>query len=471
MCYWNWVTRSKLELTLKLNSCIYLIFFLLSSCAQLPPKRSDRLSILQGVTNTSSVEFSVMVPKEISPRFELRTAEGEILIPEEIKTVTREFSPYVLHKMIFSRDQKKDFNLFVFDGEKVIDQRLVGKGQQNQDRLNLAVASCMDDYLSGAFRIWEALARRNPEYLLLIGDNVYGDKTGKESWSEGADPETLWKRYVDIRLTLPLYFQEKLIPVHALWDDHDYGANNSGRDYKYKDQSREIFEAFMAQDLSDDEWEKGYGVGGLLSLGDFNLYFLDGRYYRAPEKDGTQLGLDQTAWFEKKIKDETNPSLIIKGDQFFGGYHPFESYEGNHPAEFLKFTEYLKKVNTPFIFISGDRHMSEIMQFPRALFGKPSFEITSSPIHAKMFGEQEDQNPWRVVANKKKFNFTMIQNIAQEDHWFLMVDDVGEAGEIIYHRELAVFIKDLQNNLNEVRKRRRMGSRRYRRWRRPRRRR
>jgi alkaline phosphatase D len=415
------------------------------------------------------VEFSILTPNSLSPRFEIRSADGEIIAPEELKTVARDFAPYTLHKMLFTRDPKKEYNLYVFDGEKIVDQRLIGKGQQSENRLNLAVVSCMDDFLSDHFKIWDALATRNPEYLLLIGDNVYADKTGKDNYSDGATPESLWKRYIDVRLSLPLYFQEKLIPVHALWDDHDYGANNSGRDYKYKEESRAIFESFMAQDLSDDEWEKGWGVGGLLSLGDFNLYFLDGRYFRDPNKDGSHLGLDQTAWLETKLKEEANPSLIIKGDQFFGGYHQFESFEGNHPADFAKFVENMKKLNTPFIFFSGDRHMSEIMQFPRALFGKPSFEITSSPIHSKMFGG-EDENPWRVIANKTRFNFTMVENIAQNDHWFLNVEDIGENNEVIYRRELAVFIKDLQNNLNEVRKRRRMGHRRYRRYR-PRRRR
>lgn len=443
---------------------IVLLLFVLS-CSQLPTKRSDRLSILQGVTNINSVEFSVLVPNAVTPRFELRSADGEILNPEELKTVTRDFSSHTLHKVLFTRDQKKDYNLYVYEGEKIIDQRLVGKGQQAEARLNIAIASCMDDFMSEHFKIWDALAKRNPEYLLLIGDNVYGDKTSKENYNDGATPEVLWKRYLDVRLSLPLYFQEKLIPVHALWDDHDYGANNSGRDYKFKEESRAIFEAFMAQDLSDDEWEKGHGVGGILTLGAFNLYFLDARFFRAPEADGTQLGLDQLNWFENKLKEEPNPSLIIKGDQFFGGYHRFESYEGNHPAEFGRFVESMRKINTPFVFFSGDRHMSEIMQFPRTLFGKPSFEITSSPIHAKVF-PGEDNNPWRVIANKNKVNFTMVENLAQNDHWFLNVENIGENGEIFYRRELAVFIKDLQNNMNEVRKRRRMGKRRYRRARR-----
>ena len=105
--------------------------------------------------------------------------------------------------------------------------------------------------------------------------------------------------------------------------------------------------------------------------------------------------------------------------------------------------------------------MSEIMQFPRSLFGLPSFEITSSPMHGRVFDELGDKNPWRVVQTNGKMNFTLIDNIAQDNHWFLDVENIGENGEIFFRRELAVYIKDLQNNLNEVRKRRH-GKRRYR---------
>jgi hypothetical protein len=71
-----------------------------------------------------------------------------------------------------------------------------------------------------------------------------------------------------------------------------------------------------------------------------------------------------------------------------------------------------------------------------------------------------------VVHVQNKVNFTLINNLAQDNHWFMDVENIGEEGEVYYRRELAVFIKDLQNNLNEVRKRRsgkrRSGKRRYR---------
>lgn len=442
---------------------IFLVLIFISGCSGLPTKRTDKLSILQGITNTKEVEFSILAEQK-TLKVELRSSDDEILAPLDVKTLSRNFSQHTIHKVIFNRDPKKDYNLYVYEGEKLIDQRLVGRGQKEEDKLKVAVASCMSDFFSDHFKIWDTLAKQNPEYLLLIGDNVYTDVTGPSN-IQSTTPEIIWQRYVDIRLTLPLFFQEKLIPVHAVWDDHDYGVNDGNELYPYKKESKEIFDAFYAQDLSVDDWFKGPGVGGLLSLGDFNLYFLDARSFRSAQPTGKHLGLEQSAWLISKMREEATPSLLIKGDQFFGGYHKFESFEKNHPDDFQQFTSELKLLSTPFIFLSGDRHMSEIMQFPRGLFGRPSFEITSSPIHAKMYPESTDANLWRVVMQNKHMNFTIINNEAHDNHWFLDVENIGENGEVYYRKELAVFIKDLQNNLNEVRKRRH-GKRRYRRSRR-----
>ncbi len=66
-------------------------------------------------------------------------------------------------------------------------------------------------------------------------------------------------------------------------------------------------------------------------------------------------------------------------------------------------------------------------------------------------------NPWRVVANKTHPNFVVIKNYAKDNHWFLDVESVGVDGPVYFQRELAVYIKDLQDNLQEVRKKRRSG--------------
>ncbi len=439
------------------------ILFLFIGCAQLHTKRSDtKVSILQGLTSSKEVEFSVVALKNRTLRFELRNEEGKTITPEDLKVITREHSEYAVFKMVFFFEQAQDHNIYVFEGDNLIDQRLIGKGSLTPAKLTLAVASCLNDYETKHFNIWETLLKKDPEYLLLIGDNVYADRTEKASIV--TTPEILWDRYVDMRLKLPLFFQQKLIATHALWDDHDYGINDGGAEYPHRISSKEIFEAFWAQDMGNESWTKSFGVGGLLTLGDFNLYFLDGRSFRNSHPEGSHLGIDQESWLLKNLKDENNPSILIKGDQFFGGYHTYESFEGRHPHNFSRFVTSLKELPTPFIFMSGDRHFSEVMQFPRSMFGRPSFELTSSPIHAFLPLEQEDFNPWRVVSVKGKNNFLLINNQAIENHWFMEVESIGSNGEVYFRRELALFIKDLQDNLEEVRKRR-SGRRRY--YRRP----
>lgn len=439
---------------------IVLLLFFLVGCSQLPTKRTDKLSILQGVTNSKEVEFSVMAAKGRNLRFELRSAEGEILEPVEVKTVSRDFSDLVVHKVLFTREQIKDFNLYVYDGVRIVDQRLVGKGQRESSKLRLAVVSNANLFYSQYFNAWTTLAQTNPEYLVIAGNNVFTDLDSKTT-TESTDPETIWKKYADHRLTIPLYFQEKLIPTHAVWSDRDYGVQNGNETFPYKKESKEIFDAFYAQDISEDDWTKSFGVGGLLSIGDFNLYFLDARTSRSKHADGSHLGVEQSAWFISKLREEKAPSLLIKGDQFFGD-HEKESFESSHPNDFRRFVDELKKIDTPYVFLSGGENLSEIMQFPRSLFGKPSFEITSAPVHGPVPLREEKKNPWRVVANTEFPNFTIIENEAKDNHWFMDVENIGVSGETYYKRELAVYIKDLQDNLKETRKRR-SGQRRYRR--------
>ncbi len=436
------------------------LVFLLIGCAQLGTKKYTKVSVLQGITNSREVEFSIVAESSKELTFELRSQEGDILKPEEIKLVERDTSNYSVHKIIFARDPQREYNLFIYHKGTPIDQRLVGRGQRKSDKLRLAAASGANDYYEKAPQIWDTLASKSPEYLVLVGNVVYTDAASPTT-VQVTSPDLIWKRYVEMRFNNPLFFREKLIPIHAVWSDHDYGVKNGNENFSHKKESKDIFEIFFAQDLGAENWTKSPANGGLLNLGDFNLFFLDGRSFRSHHAEGMHLGLDQSAWFYSKLKEEPSPAFIIKGDQFFGGHHSYGSYEGDHALDFSRFIGELKIINTPFVFLTGSPSMSEIMQFPRSLFGIPSFEITTGPIQENPLLINET-NPWRVVGASGKNNFIIIDNLAQDDHWFLDVTSFGPGGETQFRRELAVFIKDLQNNLIEIRKKRRSGQRRYR---------
>ena len=76
---------------------------------------------------------------------------------------------------------------------------------------------------------------------------------------------------------------------------------------------------------------------------------------------------------------------MIEGDEFFGAYQNFESFEGNHPRAFTRLLDEVKKARVPLFFVSGDRHLAQLQKLEPALIGYTAYELTTSAIHAKVF--------------------------------------------------------------------------------------
>jgi alkaline phosphatase D len=139
----------------------------------------------------------------------------------------------------------------------------------------------------------------------------------------------------------------------------------------------------------------GPGVASSLKIKNQQFLFLDDRFYRTPlnVKPQSHFGKEQHQWLIEKIKTHKGPSWLISGDQFFGAYHPFESFAGNHPQDFKDFLKDIKKTGKPVAFISGDRHIAEVIKIEKSVLGYQTFELTSSGLHTKMFPDALTKNP------------------------------------------------------------------------------
>jgi phosphodiesterase/alkaline phosphatase D-like protein len=255
---------------------------------------------------------------------------------------------------------------------------------------------------------------KKPELLFMIGDNVYPDKG--LGYNKATPPETLWSRYVETRNTLEIYFAQELIPIIATWDDHDYGINDGDRKYPYKEESKKTFFSFFAQEQSEGTTyeSSGLGVASLLKGFGFQFYLMDDRYFRsAPQEANTEThwGIEQENWLNSHLKQDKSPAWILNGDQFFGAYHKFESYEGRHPENFKKLLGQWKNLKTPLVLLSGDRHLAELMAISKKEFGQNTFEITSSAIHAKTFPDawKDSPNPRQMAGASGFFNYAVIE--------------------------------------------------------------
>lgn len=117
----------------------------------------------------------------------------------------------------------------------------------------LAFTSCMDPMDSPKQRIWDAIARQQPDHLVLLGDNIYMDyglsknpgngKPAKFSLKEFAD--AMYERYAaqwGIIRASALYAQTGP-SFHGVWDDHDFawngGVGDSGSNSTEDESDRE----------------------------------------------------------------------------------------------------------------------------------------------------------------------------------------------------------------------------------------
>jgi hypothetical protein len=431
--------------------------FVLVSCAHhgaAPHK--DGASILQLATTETASEFNVLLPRASSPEFIVVRPNGETVVPTAQQVVERASSDWVMHQVQFTglAGANEDLQFIVKSQGRVIDQRSFRLFSNQGERLRFVVGSCADIRQSQhQAKLWASVAAQNPEWVFLIGDNVYAAQDEKEI----SDPAQLWQRYVDHRRALDIYRWKKLIPVHSIWDDNDFGQKDGGKSYALLEEAQRIFRTFFLPAFPVDNVIPGPGVASRLQLRGMHFAFLDDRSFRDAPGDGEHFGLEQESWMLGALKSAQLPTWLISGDQFFGGYHAYESYEGNHPRSFENFLRQLREVATPFVFVSGDRHMTELMQFPRALLGQLSFEITTSPLHGKVYPGTADAaaNPWRVVVHDSSLNFMSVETWLEDTSWNIQLTSRNEAGVPLFGRELSLTTEALKDFTIEKRQRRR----------------
>lgn len=405
----------------------------------LPPKalaEHRQFSIMQGVTSKNYTSINILRNKIDKKKLPKSTVNKDRKQPQDLKIKITEkesgkelsskniaikkfnIANSELYELKIKFSSAQNYLLYVSDSDSV-DIREFSNYDQQKANLKVAVCSCLNDnYFSEQIKSWNSVSKSNPDYLFLIGDNVYADIGDKVSELNGCAPKRLLNRYIETRTRLELFYLKKLIPIAMIWDDHDYGKNNGGSDYKYKFASKKIFKDFSLNENSEIS-KDGLGVGFKLKLANINFLFLDDRFYRDKKY---HFGQKQEEWLFKNLETSENAkkaknedheqsqSVIISGDQFFGKYHPFESFEANQAENFKKFIEKISNLKSTPLLISGDRHISELQKIDISP-NKKIFEITSSPIHSSLppeFTLKQFPNPHRVWAVANKNNFCVL---------------------------------------------------------------
>jgi alkaline phosphatase D len=249
--------------------------------------------------------------------------------------------------------------------------------------------------------IWEAVVELKPERFLFIGDNIYGDSQ---------DMNVLRAKYALLGAQPGFQKLRQTCPVLATWDDHDYGQNDGGADYPMRRQSQQVFLDFFGA-KADDVRRTRDGVYSAYVAGPegkrVQIILLDTRFFRSPLKPttrtaepgegfrgrygentdpgATMLGEDQWTWLAEQLKVPAELRIIASSVQVVACENGWE-YWANFPKERKRLFELIRTSKASgVVFVSGDRHLSEISELPADDpdgVGYPLIDVTSSSLNA-----------------------------------------------------------------------------------------
>jgi len=412
---------------------------------ELSPDEALTYSVMQGMTTDTTTMINISIPSDMLPEVKFfDVTNGQFLKEKNIKKTVHRWKDEtgsVIELEISGLSSKSTYRIELYSSPGMLeDYRTFKTLPKDLAELKIGLASCMsDEFMEVQEQMWGQFIALKPDVAFLIGDNVYADVINGKYVGGVATPKQIWMRHLETRENLKFYHTRNLIPVFGTWDDHDYGFNNGDKTYKYKKEAAEIFEVFFPYTKSKST-SKGPGLSYRFSLAGQNFYFLDARSFRDHYKNakGSHLGDKQESWLFRDMRSHKGPIWLVKGDQFFGKYHRFESWERYHPANLKSFLKKLKRERDPALFVSGDRHLTEIMKLEKALAGYTSYELTSSAIHSKVYPGSfaSEPNPRQIAGTDGEYNFMFIKARAKGRNLMLDVTSFGLDDKVQYSRRL-----------------------------------
>ena len=195
--------------------------------------------------------------------------------------------------------------------------------------------------------VFDAMAAEDPLLYLALGDAHYANIADN-------DVGTFATAY-DRMLTQPgqaaLY---RSVPVSYVWDDHDYGPNDSDATSPSRDAARQAFREHVPSHelVSDGPINRAYTIGRV------RFVVTDTRSERT---DTSMLGDDQLAWFDDEIVDASRTHAVViwvNPSPWIGAASPTADGWAGFDDERRHIADVLADAGVDnLLMVSGDAHM------------------------------------------------------------------------------------------------------------------
>ena len=296
----------------------------------------------------------------------------------DLKPATRYYYSILLDDELVSARQAASFTTARATGEK-------GKSR-------VAFVSCSGyrGYMAAAS--WGDMAAR-PEFdvLLQLGDNHYANTP------DLAIQRAFYRMHREVGGFRDLTAS---VPCVGVWDDHDFGPNDSDGTMPGKENALRAFKEAWANPAFGEDANPGCYFK--FTRGDVDFFMLDVRYHRSPDKAErtdakTMLGEKQFAWLKRELAASKAAVKFIAGGSVIETGGPLDSW-ASYPAERKALLDFLRELDG-VIFLSGDRHFSAGYQVEGRFL-----EVTSGPVGSGNATCQQSPEVWLSCSEGKMWS-------------------------------------------------------------------
>lgn len=295
--------------------------------------------------------------------------------------------------------------------ERKSDLKLVER--KNPSDLVIAFGSC--NHQNRKQPLWKNIAEQDADLWIWLGDNIYGDSK---------DMNVLKRKY-DKQNAQPAYqrFLKTGIDIIGTWDDHDYGINDGGKEFEFKEESSQLALDFLGYP-EDSEVRNRPGIYNRSSIisphRTVGFALLDTRYFRDEtekikgvgytiNENGDVLGDEQWTWLEEEVAKPMDYLIIGSSIQVIPEDHIYEKWS-NFPSSRNRLLDLLATSKAKqVIILSGDRHLAEISEIEWK--GKRIVEVTSSGMTHSYENVGDEPNRHRVSKLVGEKNFGTLRFI------------------------------------------------------------
>lgn len=364
-----------------------------------------------GYSEMKEVAIWLQTQKPAKVKMKYWETSNPKVVFETVEELTSHTHAYTAHLIADKVDEGKQYNYEVWiDGKKVnIPYELSFQTQKlwawrtDPPAFKLALGSC--NYVAdsvydrpgkpygGDYEIFKSIRAKDPDLMLWLGDNTYlreadwGTQTG------------INYRYTHSRSIPEL--QELLGSTHhyAIWDDHDYGSNDADRSFVNKQLTLQAFKDFWANPNYNATGQGG--ITGTFVWNDAQFFLMDDRWFRTSNKRTTgtreMLGKAQIEWLLDALKHSPATfKFVAVGNQVISDLPSYENM-ATYAEERAALIKAITDEQIPgVIFLSGDRHQTELTQLNRE-GTYPLRDLTVSPLTSSANSKTKDEkNTLRV---------------------------------------------------------------------------